>query len=83
MRLLHLVDSVSGADTTVKVEKVTYPKGEVDLNIHQIEGTYRSVEEFEAAWDREPKKDGLVNFVSVSLVDGRRLVNALLEEIKG
>ncbi len=58
-------------------------EGEVDLNIHQIEGTYKSVEEFDAAWDRDSKKNILVNFVSVSLVDGRRLVNALLEEIKG
>jgi hypothetical protein len=83
LKLLHLVDSVSGADTTVKVERVEYPGGEVDLNIHQIEGVYGAVGEFDEAWDRDPKKDGLVNFISVSLVDGRRLVNALLEEIKG
>ena len=83
MKLLHLVDSVSGADTTVKIERVEYPSGEMDLNVHQIEGTYRSVEEFDVAWDRDPKKDGLVNFISVSLMDGRKLVNALLEEIKG
>lgn len=83
MRLVGVLDSVSGVETTVKVERVTYPDGETDVNIHQIEGLYDSEEEFEAAWDRDPEKDALVNFISVSLVDARKLVNALLEEIRG
>jgi hypothetical protein len=82
LRLLHLVDSVSGVDTTVKVEKVTYPNGQVDVHIHQIEGVYGSVEEFNVAWDRDHEKNALVNFFCVGLVDGRKLVNALIEEIK-
>jgi hypothetical protein len=82
LRLLHLVDSVSGADTTVKVEKVAYPTGDVDLNIHQVGGVYGSVGEFDEAWDHDCGGNVLVNFFSVSLVDGRKLVNALIEEIK-
>ena len=82
LRLLHLVDSVSGVETTVKVERVAYPNGDVDLNIHQVEGVYGSVEEFNEAWDRDYSRNVLVNFFSVSLVDGRKLVNAIIEEIK-
>jgi hypothetical protein len=54
----------------------------VDLNIHQIEGVFESVEEFNGAWDRDHHKNVLVNFFCVNLVDGRKLVNALIEEIK-
>ena len=82
MRLVHLVDLVSGVDTTVKVEKVTQPNGESELNIHQIEGRYPTLSEFDDAWDRDYQRNVLVNFISVSLVDGRKLVNALLEEIR-
>jgi hypothetical protein len=82
LKLLHLVDSVSGVDTTVKVERVAYPNGQVDLNIHQVEGVFESVEEFNEVWDRDHPRNVLVNFFCVSLVDGRKLVNALIEEIK-
>ena len=34
MRLLHLVDTVSNVETTVKVEKVVYQGGQVDVYIH-------------------------------------------------
>jgi hypothetical protein len=82
LRLLYLVDSVSGVETTVKVEKVAYQSGQVDVHIHQIEGVYGSVEEFNRAWDRDYQRNVLVNFFCVGLVDGRKLVNALIEEIK-
>ena len=82
MKLLHLVDVVSGVDTTVKVEKIRLPTGEFDLYIHQIEGNYESLNEFNEAWDRDHERNVLVNFICVDLLGGRRLVNALLEEIK-
>ncbi len=82
MRLLHLVDVVSGVDTTVKVERVVLPGGEVDLYIHQVEGRYESLPEFNEAWDREHERNVLVNFICLDILDGRKLVNALLEELK-
>jgi hypothetical protein len=82
LRLLHLVDVVSGVETTVKVEKVTQSCGEGELNIHQIEGNYLTLDDFDKAWDRDYQRNVLVNFISVSLLDGRKLINALLEEIR-
>lgn len=82
MRLLHLLDVVSNVETTVKVEKIKYPSGEVDVHIHQIEGMYRSVEEFNEAWDRDHDRNVLVNFICLDVLDGRKLVNALIEELR-
>ena len=81
MRLLRVVDSTSGSDTTIKVAKVVYSDESVDIVVHQIEGTFTEVEDFEREWDRQAP--GLVNFLSLGILDARRLVNALIEEIQG
>ena len=52
MRLLRVVDTTSGSDTTIKVAKVVYSDESVDIVVHQIEGTFTEVEDFERAWDR-------------------------------
>ena len=83
MRLIHVRDTTSGVETTVKVGKVRYPDGAVDLVVHQIEGIYGCEEEFDAEWDVTPDREGVVNFLSLDLVDARKLVNALVEEIRG
>jgi len=82
MRLFHARDTTSGRDTTVKVKKICYPDGSVDLVVHQIEGVYDTEEEFDVEWNMTPDKEGLVNFISLGLVDARKLVNALIEEIQ-
>jgi hypothetical protein len=82
MRLVHARDTTSGRETTVKVSKICYPDGSVDLVVHQIEGVYESEEGFDVEWNLTPDKEGLVNFMSLGLVDARRLVNALIEEIQ-
>ena len=82
MRLVRLRDTTSGRETTVKVCRVSYPDGSVDVVVHQIEGVYETVEEFDVEWNMTPDKEGLVNFMSLELVDARKLVNALIEEIQ-
>jgi len=81
MRLLRVVDTTSGQDTTIKVARVTYADKSVDIVLHQIEGAFTELEDFEREWDRQAP--GLVNFLSLGLLDARRLVNSLIEEIKG
>ena len=81
MRLLRVVDTTSGSDSTIKVAKVVYSDESVDIVVHQIEGTFTDVEDFEHAWDRQAP--GVVNFLSLGILDARRLVNALIEEIQG
>ena len=82
MRLVHARDTTSGRETTVKVKKICYPDGVVDLVVHQIEGVYETEEAFDVEWNMTPDKDGLVNYISLDLVDARKLVNALIEEIQ-
>ena len=82
MRLVQMRDTTSGRETTVKVEKVCYPDGSVDVVVHQIEGVYETVEGFDVEWNMTPDREGLVNFISLGLVDARKLVNALIEEIQ-
>jgi hypothetical protein len=82
VRLVHARDTTSGRETTVKVKKICYPDGVVDLVVHQIEGVYDMEEGFDVEWNTTPDEDGLVNFVSLNLVDARKLVNALIEEIQ-
>lgn len=82
MRLVHARDTTSGRETTVKVKKICYPDGSVDLVVHQIEGVYETEDGFDVEWNLTPGKEGLVNFISLELVDARKLVNALIEEIQ-
>ena len=82
MRLLHLVDTTSGRMTTVKVRRVEYGDGSRDLLIHQIEGVYDTEEAFDFEWDGSADEGGLVNFMSLDLVDARKLVNVVIEEIQ-
>jgi len=82
MRLVHVRDTTSGRDTTVKVKKIRYQDGSVDLVVHQIEGVYDTEECFDREWNATPDREGLVNFMSLDLLDARRLVNALIEEIQ-
>ena len=82
MRLVHARDTTSGRETTVKICKVSYPDESVDLVVHQIEGVYETEEAFDVEWNMTPDKEGLVNFMSMDLVDARKLVNALIEEIQ-
>ena len=82
MRLVHVRDTTGGRETTVKVSKICYPDGAVDLVVHQIEGVYETEEGFDVGWNMTPDKEGLVNFISLGLVDARKLVNALIEEIQ-
>ena len=82
MRLVQVRDTTSGRETTVKVGKIGYPDGSVDLVVHQIEGVYETEEAFDVEWNMAPDKEGLVNFISLGLVDARKLVNALIEEIQ-
>ena len=82
MRLIHVRDTTSGRETTVKVSKICCPDGSVDLVVHQIEGVYETEEGFDVEWNMMPDKEGLVNFMSLDLVDARKFVNALIEEIQ-
>ena len=82
MRLVQVRDTTSGRETTVKVGKICYQDGFVDLVVHQIEGVYETEEGFDVEWNMAPDREGLVNFISLGLVDGRKLVNALIEEIR-
>ena len=50
--------------------------------VHQIEGVYETEEGFDVEWNMTPDKEGLVNFMSMELMDARKLVNALIEEIQ-
>jgi len=81
VKLIHVKDVVSGADTTIKVELINI-KGEVEVNIHQIEGNYLDESEFNKAWNHDQSRYTLVNFISLSIIDMRKLVNSLIEEIK-
>ena len=83
MRLLQVTDTASGQPTTIKVKKVGYSDGSSDLVIHQIEGMYETEEDFDREWNTKPDKEGFVNFMSLDLQDSRKLVNALMEEIRG
>jgi len=63
------------------VARVSYDDESVDIVLHQIEGAFTELEDFEREWDRQAP--GLVNFLSLSLIDTRRLVNSIIEEIQG
>ena len=65
------------------MKKVGYPDGSSDLVIHQIEGVYETEEDFDREWNTKPDKEGFVNFMSLDLQDSKKLVNALMEEIRG
>ena len=41
MRLVHARDTTSGRETTVKVGKICYPDGSVDLVVHRSGGSTR------------------------------------------
>jgi hypothetical protein len=82
VRLVQVRDTTSGRETTVKVSKICYPDESVELVVHQIEGVYETEEEFDLEWNITPDKEGFVNFISLGLVDARKLVNALIEEIQ-
>ncbi len=106
-RLINVIDPASSLETTIKISKVRYPDDEnivwprerEDILIHQITGTYHTIEDFNHEWEiadeqvenivlcpkcREPityftpKFDELVNFISITKTDARRLINALL-----
>ena len=81
--LLQVIDTASGRLTTIKVKKIGYSDGSSDLVIHQIEGVYETKEDFDREWNIKPDKEGFVNFMSLDLQDSRKLVNALMEEIRG
>ena len=66
----------------MKVKKISYQDGSVDLVVHQIEGVYDTEEGFDREWNATPDREGLVNFISLDLMDARKLVNALIEEIQ-
>ena len=83
MRLLQVIDTTSGRSTTIKVFKISYPDNSTDIIVHQIEGAYDNPQDFDREWNALPSKQGLVNFLSLGLLDARRLVNALIEEIRG
>ena len=83
MRLLQVTDTTSGRLTTIKVLKVSYPDGCTDVIVHQIEGAYDNLQDFDREWNALPSKQGLVNFLSLGLLDARRLVNTIIEEIRG
>ena len=80
--LLQVTDTTSGRLTTIKVKKVGYPDESSDLVVHQIEGVYETEEDFDREWNIKPDKEGFVNFMSLDLQNSRKLVNALMEEIK-
>jgi len=82
MRLAQVRDTTSGRETTVKVKKISYRDGSVDLVVHQIEGVYDTEESFDREWNATPDREGLVNFISLDIMDARKLVNALIEEIR-
>jgi hypothetical protein len=82
VRLFHARDTTNSMKTIVKVKKICYPDGSVDLVVHQIEGVYETEEAFDMEWNMTPDKEGLVNFISLDLVDARKLMNALIEEIQ-
>jgi len=105
-RIINVVDTVSGLDTTIKVSRVrfpdeliVYPREKEDIIIHQINGTYRTIEDFNYEWDQKPEsiekkvlcsrckepityyipdQKDLVNFLSLTKTDARRLINALI-----
>ncbi len=106
-RLINVIDTASSRETTIKISKVRYPDDEnivwprekEDIIIHQIQGTYKTLEDFNYEWDNQPeptektvlcpkcgepttyftpKLDELVNFISITNTDARRLINALL-----
>ena len=83
MRLLQVTDTASGRLTTIKVKRVGYPDGSSDLVIHQIEGVYETEKDFDIEWNTKPNMNGFVNFMSLDLQDSRKLVNVLIEEIRG
>lgn len=70
-------DTTSKTPTTIKVERIKYPDGQEDVNIYQIEGSYETLEHFNREARGEDPSDGLVNFISLDIKDGRKLVNAL------
>jgi len=65
------------------VEKVSCRDGSFDVVIHQIKGVYETEDDFDREWNTKPDKEGFVNFMSLDLQNSRKLVNALIEEIRG
>lgn len=49
----------------MKVNRIRYQDGSVDLVVHQIEGVYDTEEGFDREWNATPDREGLVNFISL------------------
>ena len=86
MRLVQVHDICSAVDTTIKIVLNVFDDIPGDLTdevcIHQIEGSYETEEMFDKASEIGGSDLEVVNFLSLSVVDARKLVNALIEEIK-
>ena len=83
-RLVNVVDTTSGKDTTIKIARVSQDEEIKDIILHQIQGTYDSLEDFDREWETKPKDEHteVVNFISVDIPDARKITNALIELLK-
>ncbi len=62
-RLINIIDTASGLETTIKISKVrcpddeniVWPREKEDIIIHQITGTYHTLEDFNYEWDNPPE----------------------------
>lgn len=58
-RLIRVKDTVSGVETTILLERTTFPESDKivwprdseHLIVHQIEGTYHNIEDFNKEWE--------------------------------
>ncbi len=60
-RLIQVKDTVSGVETTILIERTTFPNDDKivwprkseHIVFHQIGGTYQTIEDFNAEWEAE------------------------------
>lgn len=75
--LVQVHDIISDVSTTVLISKGKFPRDQEHpeyVEIHQIEGAYDTVEEFEKEADKKDKE--LCNYIIVSPEDAKLLFRA-------
>ncbi len=80
-RLVNVMDVTAGKETTIKIARIARDKETEEIILHQIQGTYDTLEHFDREWDMKPHDESkeIINFISVDILDARKITNALLE----
>lgn len=81
--MIHVFDTISAIDTTIKVARGRYESGEPYVDFHQIDGKHSTIEEFTAAWDKKGNELQINNFFAVKPKDAVKIIDALRDILKG